>query len=96
MVLSGWTQAPSVENNGTKSVDNAGSTSEGSTMEAEKNDEIEIVPGKKRKLSEDVIPSNAEETKGKEKLEVLNGDDDDDLVILDDGDSSANKKIRYQ
>ncbi|XP_024028906.1 SUMO-activating enzyme subunit 2 isoform X2 [Morus notabilis] len=100
IVLSGWTQAPSsVENNGTKSVDNAGSTSEGSTMEAEKNDEIEIVPGKKRKLSEvseDVIPSNAEETKGKEKLEVLNGDDDDDLVMLDDGDSGADKKIRYQ
>lgn len=96
LVLSGWTQAPSlVENNGNKSVDNAGSTSEASTLEVEKDDEIEIVAGKKRKLSEDVIPSNAGESKGKNKLEVLDDEDDEDLIMLD-GDSGANKKIRHQ
>lgn len=96
LVLSGWTQAPSlVENNGNKSLDNAGSTSEASTLEVEKDDEIEIVGGKKRKLSEDVIPSNAGESKGKNKLEVLDDEDDEELIMLD-GDSGANKKIRPQ
>ena len=96
LVLSGWTQAPSlVENNGNKSVDNAGSTSEALSLEVEKDDEIEIVAGKKRKLSEDVIPSNAGESKGKNKLEVLDDEDDEDLIMLD-GDSGPNKKIRHQ
>lgn len=93
MVLSGWNQARSVENNGDKSVDNAGSTSESLTVETGKNDEVEIVPGKKRKLSEvseDVTACDAQETRACKKLEVL--DEEDDLVMLD-GDSGSSKKI---
>ncbi|BBH09363.1 SUMO-activating enzyme 2 [Prunus dulcis] len=53
MVLSGWTQAPSVVKDDKESIANAGSTSNEPPVEAEKNDEIEIPPEKKRKLSED-------------------------------------------
>lgn len=91
MVLSGWSQAP--ENDGDKSVDNTGSTSESLTVETEKNNEIEIVQGKKRKLpdvSEDVTQIDAQEIRATKKLEVL--DEDDDVVILDHGDFGSGKK----
>ncbi|PON77399.1 SUMO-activating enzyme subunit SAE2/Uba [Trema orientale] len=94
MVLSGWSQASSVENDGDKSVDhNAGSTSESLTVETEKDSEAEIVSGKKRKLSEvseDVTPSDAQEIRANKKLEVL--DEDDDIVMLDGGDFGISKK----
>ena len=97
MVLAGWDQAPSAETNGKTSADNAGSSSAASSVEAD-NNVVEVVPGKKRKhpeVPEDAIPTGAEGTKGKKKLEVLD-DDDVDLVMLDDGNFGGNKKIRQQ
>ncbi|KAL5563067.1 hypothetical protein UlMin_032814 [Ulmus minor] len=86
MVLTGWTQA-SVEEDGNKSVNNAGSPSQALPTEA--NDNGTEAPAKKRKLSEvaeNVDSSDAEETSG-------SIDDDKDLVILN-GDPSMNKKQR--
>lgn len=94
MLLSGWTQAPSVED-ASKPNDNAGSTSKALPSEVEKNEEIETASGKKRKLpevSKNGSPSNAEDTRNPEKLQVL--DDDDDLVIFEGGDFGTNKKKR--
>ncbi|XP_050365367.1 SUMO-activating enzyme subunit 2 [Argentina anserina] len=99
MVLSGWTQATSVVKDDKKSNANAGSTSSAaSEMEADKNNEIETAPGKKRKLSElseTDTSTVAGDTKSHGKLEVLD-DDDDDVVMFDDWDSATNKKLRLQ
>ncbi|XP_015892483.1 SUMO-activating enzyme subunit 2 isoform X1 [Ziziphus jujuba] len=100
MVLSGWAPPPTVEG-ANKTIDNAGSTSEALPVEAEKSEEIETAPGKKRKLievSKNDGTSNAEEIKKNEKLQVLDDDDDDDLVILDGGDlgfSPSKKKCQW-
>lgn len=100
MVLSGWTQAPSVVKDDKESIANAGSTSNEPSVEAEKNDEIEIPPEKKRKLSEiseAVYPDLSSvdgDTRNPDKLQVL--DDDDELMIFDNWDSVTDKKIRMQ
>lgn len=100
MVLSGWTQAPSVVKDDNESIANAGSTSNEPPVEAEKNDEIEIPPEKKRKLSEvseavDPDLSSVDgDTRNPDKLQVL--DDDDELMIFDNWDSVTNKKNRTQ
>ncbi|KAF3435746.1 hypothetical protein FNV43_RR22838 [Rhamnella rubrinervis] len=94
MLLSGWMQAPCVED-ANNSNDNAGSTSKALPLEVEKNKEIETSSGHKRRLSEvskNGSPSNAEEARNHEKLQVL--DDDDDLVIVEGGDLGTNKKKR--
>lgn len=106
MLLSGWTQAPSVED-ANESNDNAGSTSIASPSEIEKDTEIETATGKKRKLpevskngspsnevSKNGSPSSAEEIRNHEELQVL--DDDDDLVIFEGGDFGTNKKKRQR
>ena len=95
MVLSGWSQAPTAENNDTnKSLDNAAEgTSEPSTVETGNDNEKEIVSAKKRKLSEvseDGPKGDSQETRASKKLEVV--DEDDDLVMLDAGDFGTFKK----
>lgn len=99
MLLSGWTQASSVEKDDNKSNGNGGSTSNASQavpVEAEDNVEMDVPSGKKRRLSEisgQELSSVTDETKNHEKLEVV--DDDDDLVMLDD-DPGLNKRKRMQ
>lgn len=98
MVLSGWTPATSVVKDDKKSNANAGSTSSASELEADKNNEAETAPGKKRKLSEVLdadTSSVAGDTKSHGKLEVLD-DDDDEVVMFDNWDSATNKKLRLQ
>ena len=100
MVLSGWTQAASVVKDDKESIANAGSTSNEPPVEAEKNDEIEITPGKKRKLSEVAeavgpdLSSVDGDRRNPKKLQVI--DDDDEVTIFDNWDSVTNKKIRMQ
>ncbi|KAG6711715.1 hypothetical protein I3842_05G069100 [Carya illinoinensis] len=103
MLLSGWTQSSSVENDDNKSIGNGGSTSNAAQTvpdDSEKNDEMGSVPsGKKRKLSE--VPDAAAQdfssvtdgSRNHKKLEVV--DDDDDLLMLD-ADPGINKKKRLQ
>lgn len=99
MLLSGWTQASSVEKDDNKSNGNGGSTSNASQVvpvDAEDNVEMDVPSGKKRRLSEisdQGLPSFTDETKNHGKLEVV--DDDDDLVMLD-GDPGLNKRKRMQ
>lgn len=99
MLLSGWTQASSVEKDDNKSNGNGGSTSNALQVvpvEAEDNVEMDVPSGKKRRLSEisdQGLSSFTDETKNHGKLEVV--DDDDDLVMLD-GDPGLNKRKRMQ
>lgn len=110
MILSGWTQAPALANNKDTSDENRVSTSSQAVlMEAEVDDEIEIVPGgsesflspKKRKISDISnaagfdISSITSEEKSKKKVEELV--DDSDLVVLDgNSDTDNGKKKRFQ
>ncbi|XP_075520875.1 SUMO-activating enzyme subunit 2 isoform X1 [Primulina tabacum] len=104
MILSGWTQPPSEENNDEPAVDNGASTSAVSVANSlgTEEDELQIVPtqtGNKRKLS-DISGSSlsdhsvTSETKFKRKVEEIDGTDD--LVMLDDGVSDCSKKKREQ
>ncbi|KAK4477129.1 hypothetical protein RD792_016339 [Penstemon davidsonii] len=101
MILSGWSQAPAPEKN-----DNGASTSgvtEATTSlnTEEDDDELQIIPaqtGKKRKLS-DISSAHisdsscvTNDTKIKRKADEI--DSNNDLVMLDDVDSSNNKKKR--
>ncbi|KAH6780080.1 SUMO-activating enzyme 2 [Perilla frutescens var. hirtella] len=105
MVLSGWTQAPAVEKNGKASADNGASTSGASQAASvateEDDDELQIIPtltGKKRKLSDVAgagaassdASSAAKEPKIKRKAEEIDGNDD--VVMLEDGDSTNSTK----
>lgn len=98
MILSGWTQAPAVEKNGNISVDNGASTSgvsQATSIVAEEDDELQIIPaqiGKKRKLSDISIAASSEVSKIKRKAEEVDGNND--VVMLDDGDSANGKKKR--
>ena len=104
MLLSGWTQPPLAAEKENESVNNGASTSDTSAavMEAEKDDEIRVVtPGKKRKLPESSttisgsdLPSAGDGTRNHSQLQVI--DDEDDLVMLDDGNSDSFKKKRLQ
>ncbi|KAM1002530.1 hypothetical protein ACFX2C_002951 [Malus domestica] len=102
MVLSGWTQSPALAQDDKKSTANAGSTSNASSsMEAERTDDVETTPGRKRKLSEvseavnpDIPGVAGSSTRNPEKLELV--DDDDELVIFDNWDSVTSKKIKLQ
>jgi len=96
MVLSGWTQPVSATENKDKSVGNGASTSDAvvTAVESEKDEEISIVSTlKKRKLPDetDISSATAEEVKHQKQLEVI--DDEDDLVMLD-GDLDSFKKRR--
>lgn len=107
MLLSGWTQAPQVEKDNDKPVGNTESTlvASQSLLPETLDDDIEIVPtgtriiptGTKRKLSQICSAStsgpssSADSTRSNKTLEV---DDDDVVVMLNDGNSEANKKKR--
>ncbi|XP_059449396.1 SUMO-activating enzyme subunit 2 [Corylus avellana] len=100
MLLSGWTQASSVEKDDNKSIGNGGRTSNASQtvpVEAEKNDETDNVPsGKKRKEPE--VPEGAaqdcvSDKRKNKKLEMV--DDDDDFLMLE-GDPGIYKKKKLQ
>lgn len=100
MLLSGWTQASSVEKDDNKSIGNGGRTSNASQtvpVEAEKNDETDNVPsGKKRKEPE--VPEGAaqdcvSDKRKSKKLEMV--DDDDDFLMLE-GDPGIYKKKKLQ
>ncbi|KAI3875292.1 hypothetical protein MKX03_036897 [Papaver bracteatum] len=111
MVLSGWTQAPSKEKDDNVAVSNGASTSSASqstVLEAEDDDDVEIVPtelafvsaGAKRKLSE-ISNSNSSAHLsvgdgycGERKIEVV--DEEDVVVMLTDGNSDVSKKKRLQ
>lgn len=103
MVLSGWTQAQAAEKNSKVSADNGASTSgasqAASTMpEDEDDDDLQIiipppVSGRKRKLSDVTATSGvpsaaAKEPKIKRKAEEIDGDNDNDIVMLDDGNTA--------
>ncbi|XP_073270849.1 SUMO-activating enzyme subunit 2-like isoform X2 [Primulina huaijiensis] len=104
MILSGWTQPPSEENNDEPAVDNGASTSAvpvANSLGTEE-DELQIIPtqtGNKRKLS-DISGSSlsdhsvTSETKFKRKVEEIDGTDD--LVMLGDRVSDCSKKKREQ
>ncbi|KAI3875293.1 hypothetical protein MKX03_036898 [Papaver bracteatum] len=96
MVLSGWTQAPSKEKDDNVAVSNGASTSSASqstVLEAEDDDDVEIIPielafisaGAKRKLSE-ISNSNSSAHLsvgdgycGEKKIEVM---DEEDVVVM--------------
>ncbi|KAF6163057.1 hypothetical protein GIB67_001385 [Kingdonia uniflora] len=104
MVLSGWTGAPQTEkDNGNLSVANGGSTSSTSQSTIQKteeddDDEIKIITtgvdinpsGSKRKLSE------FSKGKGKTIKEGPVIDEEDLMVMLDDGDIDTTKKKRLE
>ncbi|KAI4295487.1 hypothetical protein L6164_035530 [Bauhinia variegata] len=95
MLLSGWTQPLPAAEKADKSITNGASTSKTPIIpvEPEKDDEIDKVStGKKRKLSES--SEIAEETRNHKQLQLI--DDEDDLVMLDGGDSDSYKKNRLQ
>ncbi|KAK2665392.1 hypothetical protein Ddye_003966 [Dipteronia dyeriana] len=106
MVLTGWTQAPPVEEE--KANGNGASSSnelQVEPVETKKDAELEEIPEssrRKRKLPEDsegtdVDVSNVvNETKNHKEVEKLDDDDDDDLVMFDDWASATNKKKRLQ
>jgi len=100
MLLSGWTQASSVEKEDNKSIGNGGTTSNASQTvpAAEKNDEADnVLSGKKRKVPE--VPEGAaqdcvsDKTRKNKKLEMV--DDDDDCLMLE-GDPGIYKKKKLQ
>ncbi|GFY94983.1 SUMO-activating enzyme 2 [Actinidia rufa] len=104
MVLSGWTQAPEKGKETNASTDNGSTTITASqvvSLETEDDDEIEIVSsetktilnGKKRKLSD--VCSATTECYSKKKLEELD-EDGDDMVMLDEGNFDSSKKKRLQ
>ncbi|XP_073119402.1 SUMO-activating enzyme subunit 2-like [Henckelia pumila] len=105
MILSGWTEPPSEENNDNTAVDNGASTSAvpAATSLGTEEDELHIIPtqiGNKRKLS-DISGSSLSdqssvtiETKFKRKVEEI--DDTDDLILLDERVSDSSKKKREQ
>lgn len=102
MVLSGWQQTSLEKGDSSKTLGNGESSSKTlpSAMDADKNDDSDIVAsGRKRKLDDAStavdISGPANEANSSKKLEVLD-DDDDDIVMLDDGDSATNKKKRLQ
>ncbi|XP_038900316.1 SUMO-activating enzyme subunit 2 [Benincasa hispida] len=100
MVLSGWQQTSLEKGDTSNTLGNGESTSKSlsSAMDADKNDDSDIVAsGRKRKLDEasSAVDISIEANSSK-KPEVLDDDDDDDLVMLDDGDSAINKKKRLQ
>ncbi|KAJ9704727.1 hypothetical protein PVL29_002991 [Vitis rotundifolia] len=93
MLLSGWTQAPRVEKDDNKTVGNGGSSTSNASsampVEAEEDDDIEIVPiGKKRKLGEISKATNP-------NLSDV-ADDDDVLVMLDGENLDVKKKKKLQ
>ncbi|KAG6410815.1 hypothetical protein SASPL_128884 [Salvia splendens] len=101
MVLSGWTQAQAAEKNSNVSADNGASTSgasqAASTMPEDDDDLQIIIPppvsGRKRKLSSvtatsGVASAAAKEPKIKRKAEEIDGDNENDIVMLDDGNIS--------
>lgn len=95
MVLIGWTQAPpATESDKNTSAENGASTSSQAAVvleETEANDEIEIIPSeKKRKLSDTY--SVADEKRSKRKVEELDDDDGDIVVMLDDGNTNTINK----
>ncbi|KAJ7978490.1 SUMO-activating enzyme subunit 2 [Quillaja saponaria] len=101
MLLLGWTQPFSAaEKDNNRSIGNGASVSNASsstTAEAATDDEIEIIhSGKKRKLSEDSKKTDSgiskvdDETKISKQLEIL--DDEDDLVMLNEGGTDKKKK----
>ncbi|PNY07211.1 SUMO-activating enzyme subunit 2 [Trifolium pratense] len=95
MVLSGWTQPVSAEDNNEESVSNGANTSDApaTAVESENDDDIGIVsPVKKRKLPDDSENSNtADDARHHKQLQVI--DDEDDLVMLD-GNLDGFKKRR--
>ena len=100
MLLSGWTQASSVEKDDNKSIGNGGTTSNASQTVpvAEENDEADnVLSGKKRKVPE--VPEGAaqdcvsDNTRKNKKLEMV--DDDDDCLMLE-GDPGIYKKKKLQ
>lgn len=101
MLLSGWTQAPPMEREDGTVLGNGGSTSNAVVNANRNDDELEIVPvGAKRKLCEISQASTSSDPlivvdgsrNGKEP-EELDDDDEEDLIMLD-GDSDISKKIR--
>ncbi|KAI4298301.1 hypothetical protein L6164_031878 [Bauhinia variegata] len=103
MLLSGWTQPLPAAEKEDKFIINGARTSKTSlaTIEAEKDDEIDVVSaGKKRKLSESFkvadsdLPNAVDETRNHKQFQVI--DDEDDLIMLDGGDSDRHKKKRLQ
>ncbi|KAJ6671409.1 SUMO-ACTIVATING ENZYME SUBUNIT [Salix viminalis] len=110
MVLSGWTQAPPEKKDDKTSIGNGASTSKSlptEPMYAQKDTEVKEIsdgtasPGKKRKLPEfsegcTLDQSNdADETMNHKKIQKLD-DDDDDLVMLDHWGKDTCKKQRSQ
>lgn len=105
MVLSGLPQHLAKEKDNNTSTENGASTSNASeavSLETKDDSEIEILPagiesspnGKKRKLpdmSDATIPDSS-----KNKLQDIDDDDGDDLVMLDVGSSDGSKKKRLQ
>lgn len=94
MLLSGWTQAPRVEKDDNKTVGNGGSSTSNASsampVEAEEDDDIEFVPtGKKRKVGEISKATNP-------NLSDVADDDDDVLVMLDGENLDINKKKKLQ
>ncbi|KAF9676050.1 hypothetical protein SADUNF_Sadunf09G0098200 [Salix dunnii] len=110
MVLSGWTQAPPEKKDDKTSIGNGASTSKSlptEPMDAQKDIDVKEIldgtasPGKKRKLpefSEGCSPdqsNDADETMNHKKIQKLD-DDDDDLVMLDHWGKDTSKKQRSQ
>ncbi|KAF7810853.1 SUMO-activating enzyme subunit 2 [Senna tora] len=98
MLLSGWTQPPSALEKEDKSISNGASTSDTpiAATEAEK-DEIGIVSAAKKRRLSDIVDSElsnaADEARNRNQLQVI--DDEDDLVMLE-GNSDGYKKKRLQ
>jgi len=105
MVLFGLTEHLAKEKDNNTSTENGAITSNASeavSLETKEDSEIEILPagiesgpnGKKRKLpdmSDATIPDSS-----KNKLQDIDDDDGDDLVVLDVGSSDGSKKKRLQ
>lgn len=105
MLLHGWTQVPPAEKDDNKL---NGETTQNTAQEGEMDSELEEVSepsGKKRKLSDvsdttgtlDASKLTAE-SKNHKEVEKLDDedDDDDDLVMIEDPNLVANKKVRLQ
>ncbi|KAK3008156.1 hypothetical protein RJ639_015135 [Escallonia herrerae] len=107
MLLSGWTQAPAVENKSTNVANGASTSSscQAVPLETEEDDELVILPagsspaGMKRKISDvsttaiSDLSTAADEKRSKKRVDELD-DDDEAVVMLEDVNADIGKGLQ--